>query len=179
VSVVRWLVVVCTAVVTALVIPEVVEPGFNSADVIVLVAPFVFLAALWQRGDQTPAGDAATPLVSAFPHAASPAGSTSEESHVATIEKPTVTLDVARHVLHYFGDTNLGRTGGEFFDRLLATFAAVDRENRERLRSVYPVEMHAWETVLFEAWGMDWLRAIVKADLDDAERGIDFTAVNA
>lgn len=60
--------------VVALVAPNAAQPGVNSADLICLAAPFIFLA-LTMRRVTTPAGDASSPQASAHPTAESPAGS--------------------------------------------------------------------------------------------------------
>lgn len=90
------------------------------------------------------------------------------------MNRPVITVDVARHVLWHFGDTNLGVDGGHFVNRLLATASAADTENVERLRLGFPVLIAAWESVARRPWGLDWLRGIVKAHDEGAELGLDF-----
>lgn len=90
--------------------------------------------------------------------------------------RPVITVQVARHVLWHFGDTNLGVDGGHFITRLLATASAADTENIEKLRLGFPELIAAWESVARRPWGLDWLRGIVKADDAHAELGLDFAA---
>jgi hypothetical protein len=174
--VVRPISAVCVVVVAGVCAPYAADAGFNAADAIVVACPFALLAALFGRRAQTPAGEAASPSACASPSAESPAGLITRRQ-IMPAEKPTVTAEVARGVLHYFGDSNLGRDEGSFFNRLLALFTAADTENRERLRALYPEHLHAWEMVLREGWGLEWLRGIAKAEMDHAESGLDFAAV--
>ncbi len=60
--------------VVALVAPNAAHPGVNSADLICLASPFIFLALVTRR-TKTPAGDAPSPQEPAAPRAESPAGS--------------------------------------------------------------------------------------------------------
>lgn len=62
--------------VVALVAPDAAKPGVNSADLICLLSPFIFLALVIRRV-KTPAGDASSPQEPASPAAESPAGSRS------------------------------------------------------------------------------------------------------
>ncbi len=59
-----------------LVTPEMLEPGVNSADLIVIAAPFLLVLIFAARRSQTPAGDSASPSVTATPTptAETPAG---------------------------------------------------------------------------------------------------------
>lgn len=70
-------VVLAVAIVAAavLVTPEMLKPGVNSADLIVIAAPFLLVLIFAARRPQTPAGDLASPSASAAPTAESPAGS--------------------------------------------------------------------------------------------------------
>lgn len=45
----RFMLAVCVVIVAALLAPAAAAPAFNSADLIVCAAPFVFLALLWPR----------------------------------------------------------------------------------------------------------------------------------
>lgn len=58
-----------------LVTPEMLVPGVNAADFIVMLAPITLVAIFMARRPQTPAGDLASPSASATPTAESPAGS--------------------------------------------------------------------------------------------------------
>jgi len=44
---------------------------------------------------------------------------------------------------------------------------------------VFPELIGAWEVGARQPWGIDMLRALVKAELDGVEQGLDFTAVTA
>jgi hypothetical protein len=73
---VRGLIVIATAAVIA---PFAAAPGVNAADLLLIVAPFIFLVAVRPRVSKTPAGAAASPsAVSASPNAMAPAGSSSD-----------------------------------------------------------------------------------------------------
>ncbi len=98
-------------------------------------------------------------------------------SGVAMEARPVITLEVARHVLAFLGDTNYGLDGGFFFNQLMRLIDAGDAVNREKLRQVFPVEVHALLSA--RRLGVEFLRAIVKADLDARERGLDFSAAVA
>lgn len=98
---------------------------------------------------------------------------------VAMEARPVITLEVARQVLYHFGDSNLGQQPGHFVQRLLMLVSAADAENFEKLRAGWPEYVAAFEAVARKPWGLDWLRGIVKADLDARERGLDFSAVVA
>lgn len=72
----RFLVCAAIVIVAVLCTPAMLVPGFNSADAIVISAPLVLVVVgLWPRRSSSPAGDATSPIVSASPSAASPAGS--------------------------------------------------------------------------------------------------------
>lgn len=88
--------------------------------------------------------------------------------------RPVITLDVARHVLWHFGDTNLGLQPGHFVSRLLVLVSAADEGNLEKLRAGWPERINAWESVARKPWGLDWLRGIVKDYLDGRELGLEF-----
>lgn len=92
--------------------------------------------------------------------------------------QPHLPLDVVQHTLWHFGDTNLGIQPGHFVERLLILASAADPENLERLRVGWPEYVTAWEAVARKPWGLDWLRGIVKAELDHQEQGFDFKAVS-
>lgn len=96
-----------------------------------------------------------------------------------SVARRAVPVKVAREVLWHFGDTNLGLQPGHFVARLLVLASAADQENLEKLRVGWPEYIHAWEKVAREPWGLEWLRAIVKAELDGIELGLDFTAVES
>lgn len=82
--------------------------------------------------------------------------------------RPHVPLEVARHVLFWMGDENLGLQPGEFHRRLLYLLAAADRVEQAKLACKYPEYVRAWDTAMREPWGVDWLRGLVKAELDHA-----------
>lgn len=75
----------------------------------------------------------------------------------------TLTLDQARALLHWFGDTNLGIDPGHFVTRLLALISCADDENKEILRGHWPELVYGFEKVQRTPWGLDWVRGIVKA----------------
>lgn len=83
------------------------------------------------------------------------------------VEKATrtsvVPVDVARHVLHGFGDPHLGEEGGHFVDSLLRTIARADATNRDKLAQVYPEYVLAFRAVANEPWGLEWLQNIVRS----------------
>lgn len=88
--------------------------------------------------------------------------------------KPTVSLEVARHVLWHFGDEELGVRPGSFVERLLATCSAADLGNLARLESAFPELVYAWRCVAREPWGLEWLRSKVKRSLvPDRSRPVD------
>ncbi len=93
--------------------------------------------------------------------------------------RPVVSLEVARSVLWFFGDTNLGVEPGSFVQRLLLAASAADAQNLEALRLGFPAYVHAFEMVARRPWGLDWLRGIVKDYLDGAEMALDFLAVES
>lgn len=95
-------------------------------------------------------------------------------SAVETPPRPVITLDVARHVLWHFGDTNLGQEPGHFVQRLLVLASAADEDNLERVRAGWPELIHAWESVARKPWGLDWLRGIAKDYLDGRELELEF-----
>lgn len=72
----RTVLIVGLFAVVALIAPNAAQPGVNSADLICLLSPFLFLA-LVMRHPKTPAGDAQSPTESASSVAESPAGSSS------------------------------------------------------------------------------------------------------
>jgi len=97
-----------------------------------------------------------------------------------SVARQAVPFDVARHVLwHYFGDKNLGIPGGHFVERLLWLMSAADDENLERIREGFPEYVRAWEKAAREPWGLEWLRAIVKDELDGRELALDFLAADS
>ncbi len=96
-----------------------------------------------------------------------------------SIVRPTISLEVAQHVLWHFGDTNLGIEPGSFRARLMVAASAADLENFARLQIGFPELMAAFDAVKREPWGLDWLRGIVKADLDGRDRGLDFAQLAA
>lgn len=93
------------------------------------------------------------------------------------MDRPVISLEVARHVLFHFGDTGLGVQPGHFVSRLLVLASSADTENLEKLRAGWPEYVAAFEAVSRKPWGLDWLRGIVKADLDKRDLGLDFGAV--
>jgi len=96
-----------------------------------------------------------------------------------SVARRAVTLKVAREVLWHFGDTNLGMHGGHWVERLLWFLSACDEGNLERARSQWPEYTEAWEKATREPWGIDWLRRIVKDELDARETALDFLAADA
>lgn len=95
-----------------------------------------------------------------------------------SIVRPTISLEAAQRVLWAFGDTNLGVEPGGFFSALHVAIQRADLENRARLAAGFPEDVAAVEAVKNQPWGLDWLRGIVKADLDGRDRGLDFTAAD-
>lgn len=95
------------------------------------------------------------------------------------VDRPVISLEVARHVLAHFGDTGLGVQPGHFVARLLVLASAADPENSEKLRAGWPEYIAAFEAVSRKPWGLDWLRGIVKADLDARDHGLDLVAAVA
>lgn len=95
------------------------------------------------------------------------------------IDRPVISLEVAQHVLWHFGDTNLGVEPGGFWAAQFVAMTRADLSNLARLRVAFPEHVAAVTAVKNEPWGLDWLRNIVKADLDGRERGLDFAAADA
>jgi len=96
-----------------------------------------------------------------------------------SVARRAVPFSVAREVLWHFGDTNLGVPPGHFVERLLVLASAADQENLEKLRTGWPEYIRAWEKVTREPWGLEWLRAIVKDELDGRELALDFLAADS
>lgn len=86
-----------------------------------------------------------------------------------------VAIDDVRHVLWHFGDRNLGEQPGHFIERLLWAASSADADNLAKLREAFPELIDAWTTVARQPWGLDYFRALAKAELDRAEQGLDFT----
>lgn len=95
------------------------------------------------------------------------------------LARKALPIDVVRHVLWHFGDTNLGMEPGHFVSRLLVLASSADPENLAKLAAQWPEYIEAWLAVSRKPWGLDWLRGIAKAELDRAEQGLDFTAVGS
>jgi hypothetical protein len=93
---------------------------------------------------------------------------------MTTIQRPTISLGVAQAVLWHFGDTNLGVEPGGFWTAQLVAMTRADLTNRAQLALAFPEHVAAVAAVKDEPWGLDWLRGIAKADLDNRERGLDF-----
>ena len=91
-----------------------------------------------------------------------------------SIDRPTISLEAAQRVLWAFGDTNLGVEPGGFFSALHVAIQRADTVNRSRLAVAFPEDVAAVTAVKTEPWGLDWLRGIVKADLDARDHGLDF-----
>lgn len=91
-----------------------------------------------------------------------------------SMTRRAVPLEVARAVLWHYGDTNLGIEPGGFFSALILAISRADPENRDRLRASFPQHVIAVEAVKTQPWGLDWLRGLVKAELDGVELGLDF-----
>lgn len=70
---------------------------------------------------------------------------------------------VARHVLHTFGDPRLGSDGGHFVNALMRTISCADSENRDKLARIYPDYVMAFRAGAFEPWGLEWLQGIVRS----------------
>lgn len=83
--------------------------------------------------------------------------------------EPAVSVQVAKHVLWFFGDDLLGEEPGGFMRRLIDTIAHADTDNRKRLAEGFPQYVLAVNAGQREAWGIEWLRDIVKKALDAAE----------
>lgn len=96
-----------------------------------------------------------------------------------SMTRRAVPLEVARAVLWHFGDTNLGVEPGGFFSALIVAISRADQGNRDKLRASFPRHVIAVVAVQSEPWGLDWLRGLVKAELDGVELGLDFGAVPA
>ncbi|WP_336642288.1 hypothetical protein [Microbacterium sp. MMO-56] len=96
-----------------------------------------------------------------------------------SIARPAITLEVAQHVLWHFGDTRLGLEPGDFWKAQLVAMTRADLQNRALLALAFPQHVAAVDAVKMQPWGLDWLRGIVKADLDGRERGFDFSAAVA
>ena len=96
-----------------------------------------------------------------------------------SIARPTISLETAQRVLWAFGDTNLGVEPGGFFSALHVAIQRADTENRARLAVAFPEDVAAVDAVKMQAWGLDWLRGIVKSDLDNRDRGLDFAGIRA
>ncbi len=73
--IIRVALAVLVVTIAVLVTPEMLKPRFNSADLIVIAAPYLLVLTFAARRSQTPAGDLASPNASATPTAESPAGS--------------------------------------------------------------------------------------------------------
>lgn len=80
-------------------------------------------------------------------------------------DRPQVSLEVAQHVLHHFGDTNLGLEPGGFWTLMFRAWDHADAGNRERARLGWPEEATAFFAVKLEFWGLEWLRSKVKRGL--------------
>lgn len=94
--------------------------------------------------------------------------------NATTESQPTITLDIARHTLFWFGDTNLGIDGGHRINRFFDLLSASDQENIDKAATQWPIETAAWLAVARKPWGLDWLRGIVKDYLDARDFGLDF-----
>ncbi|MEV8023351.1 hypothetical protein [Microbacterium sp. NPDC080220] len=91
----------------------------------------------------------------------------------ATKPRPKVTVETAQHILWVLGDRNLGVDGGHFVNRLLATVSAADLANREKLQAAFPELVDPFVAAQHTTWGLDWLRAVVKRDLDRFDAQLD------
>ncbi len=99
---------------------------------------------------------------------------------IGGVARPSgVTVEVAQAVLWHFGDTNLGCEAGGFITALMVAIQRADLVNRARLAAGFPEFVVAVAAVKDEAWGLEWLRGIVKAELDGREQGLDFSAVQS
>lgn len=87
----------------------------------------------------------------------------------------TITLNAARAVLAYEGDTNYGQDGGHFTNCLIRAIKAADPVNVEKLRNEFPELVAA--VAEFKRGGIESLRGIAKAQLTHAEFGLDIEAV--
>ena len=90
------------------------------------------------------------------------------------VNRPTVSLQVAQHVLWHFGDSNLGVEPGSFTVRLMEAASAADTSNLAKLETAFPELVYAWRCVAREPWGLEWLRSKVKRGLvPDRSRPVD------
>lgn len=73
--------------------------------------------------------------------------------------------EVVRHTLWWFGDRSYGVEPGSFVTRLLNLISAADEKNRDKLSGEYPEYVQAHGVVAREAWGLDFLLSLAKAEL--------------
>lgn len=73
-----------------------------------------------------------------------------------------VTPAVARAVIWYFGDTNLGVEPGGFVATLIKAITRADSENLEKLRLGFPDYVAAVVAIQREHWGLDWVRSLAR-----------------
>lgn len=78
--------------------------------------------------------------------------------------------EVVRHTLWWFGDRAYGQEPGHFVTRLLNLISAADEGNREKLANEYRGYVQAHGVVAREAWGLDFLLGLAKAELRGAVR---------
>lgn len=78
--IIRLLFATVVVAIAVLVTPEMLKPGVNSADFIVMAAPLALVAIFAYRRPEPPAGDSAPPNRCGDPNAAHPAGSPSSDA---------------------------------------------------------------------------------------------------
>ncbi len=93
-------------------------------------------------------------------------------------ERIAISLKVAQHVLYMQGDTNYGLDGGGRITRLLQYIAICDENHRAAIRLIEPEYTFAFLAVTQKSWGLEWLRGIVKAELDHVEQGLDMSVLS-
>lgn len=70
-------------------------------------------------------------------------------------EQPTITPEIANHVLHHFGEG--GYEPGNFTRQLIATIAAADMENKAKLATAYPGYAAAVIGMEYDPEAVTWL----------------------
>lgn len=70
--------------------------------------------------------------------------------------------DTVKHLLHYEGDTVLGRDGGHYFNRLVHLIKAADEAEREWIAERHAEVVAGVEMLMRAPWAFDWLRGVAK-----------------
>lgn len=78
------------------------------------------------------------------------------------VQRVQMSPDTVRHLLFFEGDTNLGRDGGHFVNRLIQLIKAADEENREWIAARFPELVVGVELLMRTSWAFDWLRGLAK-----------------